>query len=143
MKRTAVMLVLAAAVGIVVGVVGTQVLSAQQVAVTRTPLLKGELMGIAGKEVTMFMAEIQPGARTGKHYHPEDEFIYVLEGSGVLEEQGKPPITMKPGTALHYASPAEKAAYVHEAKNTSDTAPLKGLAVLITDKGQPLAHSME
>jgi quercetin dioxygenase-like cupin family protein len=99
MKRTAVMLVLAAAVGIVVGVVGTQVLSAQQVAVTRTPLLKGELMGIAGKEVTMFMAEIQPGARTGKHYHPGDEFIYVLEGSGVLEEQGKPPITMKPGTA--------------------------------------------
>ncbi|HEX9868616.1 MAG TPA: cupin domain-containing protein [Candidatus Tectomicrobia bacterium] len=143
MKRTVVMLVLAVSVGIMVGVVGTQVLSAQQAAVKRTPLLKGELMGVTGKEVTMFMAEIPPGARTGKHYHPGDEFIFVLEGAGVLEEQGKPPITMKPGTALHYASPAEKAAYVHEAKNTSDTAPLKILAVLITEKGQPLAHEME
>ena len=60
MKRTGVMLVLAVAVGILGGVVGTQVLSAQQAAVKRTPLLKGELMGIAGKEVTMFMAEIPP-----------------------------------------------------------------------------------
>jgi quercetin dioxygenase-like cupin family protein len=143
MKQTAVMLVLAVAVGILVGVVGTQVLSAQQAAVKRTPLLKGELMGIAGKEVTMFMAEIPPGARTGKHYHPGDEFIYVLEGAGVLEEEGKPPIAMKPGTALHYASPPEKAAYVHEAKNTSDSAPLKILAVLITEKGQPLVHDMK
>jgi quercetin dioxygenase-like cupin family protein len=98
---------------------------------------------MAGKEVTIYMAEIPPGARTGKHYHPGDEFIYVLEGSGVLEEQGKPAITLKPGIALHYVSAAEKAAYVHEAKNTSDTAPLKVLAVLITEKGQPLVYSIE
>ena len=143
MRRTVVMLVLTAFMGMMVGVVGTQVLSAQQAAVKRTPLLKGELTGIAGKEVTMFTAEVPPGARTGKHYHPGDEFIFVLEGTGVLEEQGKPPITMKPGMALHYASPAEKAAYIHEAKNTSDTAPLKLLAVLITDKGQPIVHEKE
>jgi quercetin dioxygenase-like cupin family protein len=143
MKRTAVMLVLTAVVGILVGVVGTQILSAQQAAVKRTPLLKGELMGIAGKEVTLFTAEVPPGARTGKHYHPGDEFIYVLEGAGVMEEHGKPPITMKPGMALHYASPPEKAAYIHEARNTSDTAPLKMVTVLITEKGQPLAYEME
>jgi quercetin dioxygenase-like cupin family protein len=111
MKRTVMMLVLPVSVGIIVGVVGTQVLSAQQSAVKRTLLLKGELMGVTGKEVTMFTAEIPPGARTGKHYHPGDEFIFVLEGSGVLEEQGKPPLTMKPGTALHYASPAATATW--------------------------------
>ncbi len=143
MKRTAMTFVLAAAVGIVVGVVGTQVLSAQSVAITRTPLLKKDLAGVAGKEVTVFTGEIPPGARTGKHYHPGDEFIYVLEGSGVIEEQGKPPITLKPGMALHYTLPAEKAAYVHEAKNTSNSAPLKMLVVLITEKGEPLAYSKE
>ena len=67
----------------------------------------------------------------------------MLEGTGVMEEHGKPPIPMKPGMALHYASPPEKAVYIHEARNTSDTAPLKMVTVLITDKGQPLAYEME
>ncbi len=65
MKRTAVMLVLAAAVGLLVGVVGTQILSAQQAAVKRTPLLKGELMGIAGKELT-FPFVIRSGYPSGR-----------------------------------------------------------------------------
>ena len=87
----------------------------------------------------MYIATIAPGAATPKHYHPGHEFVYVLEGSGILEEEGKPPLTLKPGVFFYLRSSSEKAEYVHAAKNTSTTDPLKILVVLITEKGQPLA----
>jgi quercetin dioxygenase-like cupin family protein len=139
MKRTVVMLTLALAAGIALGMIGSQVLNAQQEPVKRTVLLKTDLAGIEGKEATMYLADIAPGAATPKHYHPGHEFAYVLEGSGVLEEDGKPPLTLKPGVSFYLRSSSEKAEYVHAAKNTSTTNPLKILALLITEKGQPLA----
>jgi quercetin dioxygenase-like cupin family protein len=139
MKQTVVMLAVALALGIAVGMIGSQVLNAQQEPVTRTVLLKTDLAGIEGKEANMFLANIAPGAATPKHYHPGHEFAYVLEGSGILEEEGKAPVTLKPEVFFYLRSSSEKAEYVHAAKNTSATDPLKILAVLITEKGQPLA----
>jgi quercetin dioxygenase-like cupin family protein len=63
----------------------------------------------------------------------------VLEGSGVLEEEGKPPFTLKPGAFFYLRSSSAKAEYVHAAKNVSTTHPLRILVVLTTEKGQPLA----
>jgi quercetin dioxygenase-like cupin family protein len=136
MKRTVVMLTLAVAVGITLGMVGSQVLNAQQEPVTRTVLLKTDM---EGKDANMYIATVAPGAATPKHYHPGHEFAYVLEGAGVLEEEGKPPLTLKPGVFFYLRSSSEKAEYVHAAKNTSTTDLLKILVVLITEKGQPLA----
>ncbi|HTM09836.1 MAG TPA: cupin domain-containing protein [Verrucomicrobiae bacterium] len=110
-----------------------------QESVTRTVLLKKPLEADPKKEVTVFMAEFKPGARTGKHYHPGQEFIYVVDGEGRIEEAGKPPVDLKPGMAIYFESDPAKPTYVHEGINTSKTKPLKLVTTLITEKGQPLA----
>jgi len=56
-----------------------------QEGVTRTVILKEPLEADPTKEVTVFVFELKPGGRTGKHYHPGQEFIYVLEGEGRIE----------------------------------------------------------
>ena len=110
-----------------------------QEGVTRTVLLKKPLEADPKKEVTIFMAEFKPGARTGKHYHPGQEFIYVVEGEGRIEEAGKPPVELKPGMAIYFESDPAKPTYVHEGINASKTKTLKLVTTLITEKGQPLA----
>ncbi|HKA33616.1 MAG TPA: cupin domain-containing protein [Candidatus Binatia bacterium] len=110
-----------------------------QEGVTRTVLLKKQLEADPKKEVTVFMAEFKPGARTGKHYHPGQEFIYVVESESRIEEAGKAPVELKPGMAIYFEFDPAKPTYVHEGINTSKTKPLKLVTTLITEKGQPLA----
>jgi quercetin dioxygenase-like cupin family protein len=133
MQRTAFILAVALLVGMMIGVVGIQWLNAQQQPVTRTELLRTDLPGIEGREGIVYIAELAPGAAAGKHYHPGSELFYVLEGSMILEVEGQPPVTMKPGEARHLA-PKE----VHDVKNASATAPMKGLIFQIPEKGHPL-----
>jgi quercetin dioxygenase-like cupin family protein len=113
--------------------------SAQE-GVTRTVILKQDLEADPTKEVTMFVADYKPGASTGKHYHPGQEFIYVVEGNGTIQEVGKPAVDLKPGVSIYFKSDPKKPSYVHEGINTSKTQGMKLLVVLITEKGQPLAY---
>ena len=85
MPRTGVMLSLALIVGIAVGMLGNQVLIAQQEPIKRTVLLKTDGAGIEGKEAVVVLVEIAPGMAVGKHIHPGDELFYRLEGSIILE----------------------------------------------------------
>ena len=133
MKRNLIMLFLVLAVGIVIGLIMSQVLNAQQSPVKAKVLQKVDLTGIEGKEGIVVLAEIAPGTVGGKHYHPGHEFVYILEGSVVLEIEGKSPVTYKAGDTW-YLLPKE----VHSSKNVSATAPFKVLAFTIVDKGQPL-----
>ena len=133
MRRTAVLLGVTLAVGIAVGAIGARVLSATQGPVTRTVLLETDLAGMEGKEGFVILAEIAPGAATGKHSHPAHEFAYVLEGEGLLEVEGRQPVSLKPGVAIH-----QPPGQVHNGKNASTTAVLKILAVYIAEKTQPL-----
>lgn len=74
------------------------------------------------------------------HNQPiEPTFIYVLEGEGRIEEEGKPPVDLKPGVGVYFQSDPAKPTYVHEGINLSATKPLKLVTTLITEKGQPLA----
>ena len=114
-------------------------LALAQEGVRRTVILKKPLEADPTKEVTTFVAEFKPGARTGKHYHPGQEFIYVMEGEGRIEEEGKPPVELKPGVGVYFQSDPAKPTYVHEGINVSQTKPLKLVTTLITEKGQPLA----
>jgi quercetin dioxygenase-like cupin family protein len=132
MKRTAVMLALTLAAGIVVGMIGNHVLNAQQTAATRTVLLKTDMAGLEGKEALVLTVEGGPGLIGGKHYHPGDEFVYVLEGSLVLEVEGKPPATLKAGDTFHIPPKV-----VHRGNNASTTAPYKVLVFGLFEKGQP------
>jgi quercetin dioxygenase-like cupin family protein len=132
------MLGLTLAAGIAGGIIGHQLLSAQPEPVTRQVLLKTDLAGIDGKEGIVVLAEIAPGATTGKHYHPAHEFAYVLEGSLTLEVQGKPPVTLKPGGVVH-----QPPRQTHEGKNASRTDPVKILAFYLSEKGQPLTNPVK
>jgi quercetin dioxygenase-like cupin family protein len=114
-----------------------------QEGLTRTVLMKKDLEADPKKEVTIFIAEYKPGAKSGKHYHPGQEFIYVLEGQGVMEEVGKAPVEMKPGVLLYFQSDPSNPTYVHEATNLSKTAGMKLVVTLITEKGQPLAYPLK
>jgi quercetin dioxygenase-like cupin family protein len=119
--------------GVVVGGLGYQRLSAQPEPVTRTALLRTDVAGVEGKEAVMVFAEIAPGATTGKHLHAGQEIAYILEGSLILTADGKPAVNFKPGDA--FQQPPQQ---VHEGQNASAMAPVKILAVYLADKGQPL-----
>ena len=133
MRRTIVLLGVILAVGITVGAIGARVLSATQGPVTRTVLLETDLAGMAGKEGFVILAEIAPGAATGKHVHPAHEFAYVLEGEGTLEVEGNQAVSLRQGVAIH-----QPPGQVHNGRNTSATSALKILAVYIAEKDQPL-----
>jgi quercetin dioxygenase-like cupin family protein len=137
MKQTSVILAVIFALGIVVGGLGHQRLSAQPESVTRTVLLKTDVAGAEGKEAVMVFAEIAPGATTGKHLHAGQEIAYIIEGSLILTADGKPAVTFKPGDA--FQQPPQQ---VHEGQNASTTAPVKILAFYIADKGQPLTTAV-
>src|SRR3989442_12850308 len=66
MRKLAQLSLLALLIGLVVGALGSQVLYAQQQAVIRTPLLQQDLVGLDGKEVNMYIADIAPGAQSGR-----------------------------------------------------------------------------
>jgi quercetin dioxygenase-like cupin family protein len=78
--------VTALALGTVLGVIGTRVLSAHQESENRTMLLTADLIGIEGYEVRMWLTDIGPGVVGAKHYHPGTECVYILEGALNLEE---------------------------------------------------------
>jgi quercetin dioxygenase-like cupin family protein len=132
MHRTVVIITLAFGVGIAVGVIGNQVLVAQPQPFKRTALLKTDLADVAGKEAVVLTVEGAPDVVIGKHYHPGEEFIYVMEGAVTLEVEGKPPVTVKAGEVYHMPAKA-----VHGGKNPSTTAPFKILTFGVFEKGQP------
>ncbi len=139
MHRTVGMLTLAIVVGIAVGMLGRQILSAQeQSPVTRTILQQKDLMGVAGREAIMYRAEVPPGRAAGRHTHPGPELAYVMEGTLIFELDGQPPVTLKPGESVHV--PAK---HIHNTKNASTTAPVKILAFVVGEKGQPLATPVQ
>jgi quercetin dioxygenase-like cupin family protein len=137
MKRTGIMLAVVFALGIVGGGLGHQRLSAQPESATRTILLRTDVAGVTGKEVVIVLAEIAPGATTGKHLHAGQEFAYILEGSLSMTMEGKPAVTFKPGDA--FQQPPQQ---VHEGQNASATASVKVLAFYLADKGQPLTTAV-
>jgi quercetin dioxygenase-like cupin family protein len=84
-----------------------------------------------GKEFRVLQTTYAPGGQNPKHYHPSHVVFYVLEGSGVWQEDGKEPVTLKPGESLH-ARPGT----VHAHRNASATERLVFLEFVIVDKGQ-------
>ncbi len=134
MKRRTMIVATTLVIGIAIGVITTQAPIAQQAPVKRTTLQQKDIEGAAGKEVIMYVADIIPGGEAGRHFHPGPEVAYILEGSFILEPEGKPPLTLKKGDSFH--NPAKG---VHNAKNGSKTEPAKVLVVLIGEKGAPLS----
>ena len=140
MKNTVAMLALAAALGVAVGVIGSRAVGAQQKPITINQLINRDVDGVEGKVAHMYTVELAPGVLTPRHWHPGNYFAYVLEGSGFMEEDGRPPIPLTPGTPYYIYSSSDKPAYWHAGRNGSTTEPLKLLVVLIGDKGQLITN---
>jgi quercetin dioxygenase-like cupin family protein len=122
--------------GVVLGIVGTIGLSAQQVGHlvggSGHVLLRTDLTGEAGKEVYMTLFEPSSGARFGPHTHPGDEFSYILDGTVRLDVAGAESKVLHPGDTFHVERDK-----VHGGQVISDT-PAKILSVHVVDKGKPL-----
>jgi quercetin dioxygenase-like cupin family protein len=98
-----------------------------------TSLMSKDLTENPRKEVLMITVEHAPGGSNAVHRHNAQAFVYVLEGSVVMQLKGGQQVTLKPGQAF-YEGPDD----VHVVdRNASSTQPAKFLVVLIKDKGAP------
>jgi quercetin dioxygenase-like cupin family protein len=104
---------------------------AQRVGITAEPLQVFEDPGMPAKEFRILRTTYEPGGQNGKHYHPSHVTFYVLEGEGVWQEEGKEPVTLKPGQSLHVAPGT-----IHSHRNASTTTKLVFLEFVIVEKGQ-------
>lgn len=99
-----------------------------------TPLMSKDLTDIPGREVVMITVEKAPGGSDPIHRHNAHGFIYVLEGSIVMQVKGGKEVTLTPGQTF-YEGPDD----VHVVgRNASSTKPVKFLVVLVKDKGAPI-----
>ena len=98
-----------------------------------TPLMSKDLAADPGKEVLMITVEHVPGGASAIHRHNAQAFVYVLEGSVVMQLKGGKEITLTPGQSF-YEGPDD----VHLVdRNASTTEPAKFLVLLIKNKGAP------
>ena len=106
--------------------------AAQQPTFKRTELQRADLSA-PGREVVQAIAEFPPGATVGRHTHPGEEVAYILEGTVLVEVDGKPAATMNAGQ--YFIIPAGT---IHNATNKSK-GNAKVLATYIVEKGKPVA----
>src|SRR5437764_9010910 len=107
-------------------------LAAQQAKVTE--LLSKDLTNLPGKEGLMVTVEYPPGSVDPVHRHNAHGFIYVLEGSIVMQVKGGKEVTLKPGDTF-YEGPED----VHTVgRNASKTEPAKVVVFFVKDKGAPV-----
>jgi len=99
-----------------------------------TPLISKDLPDFPGKEGLMITVVYPPGASDPIHRHNADAFLYVLEGSVVMQVKGGKETTLTPGQTF-YEGPDD----VHiVGRNASQTKPAKFVVFLVKDKGAPV-----
>jgi len=97
-------------------------------------LFSKDLPDVPGKEGLMLMVEYPPGSSDPVHRHNADAFVYVLEGSIVMQVRGGKEVTLTPGQTF-YEGPTD----VHVVgRNASQTEPAKFVVFLVKDKGAPI-----
>src|ERR1700730_15278226 len=116
---------------IVGSVLAPSLARAQQAGIKRTDLQRHDL-SVPGREVVQVRVDIDPGVAFGKHTHPGEEIIYVLEGSLEYQIEGKAPMTLKAGDVLFIP-----AGTIHAAKNVGSVTASE-LATYVVEKGKPL-----
>jgi quercetin dioxygenase-like cupin family protein len=104
-----------------------------------TPLMSKDLAEYPGKEALMITVEYPPGSSDPIHRHNAQAFVYVLEGSIVMQVKGGKQVTLAPGQTF-YEGPDD----VHVVgRNASSTKPAKFVVFLIKNKGAPVLVPVE
>jgi quercetin dioxygenase-like cupin family protein len=107
-------------------------LMAQEVKVTS--LMSKVMTDVSGKEGLLITVEYPPGGSDPIHRHDAHAYLYVLEGSVVMQVKGGKQVTLTPGQTFYEASND-----VHiVGRNASKTKPAKFLVFLVKDKGAPV-----
>ena len=92
------------------------------------------LPDLRGQEMLMITVEYPPGGADPIHRHNSDAFVYVLEGSIVMQVKGGKEVTLTPGQTFY-----EGRDDVHTVgRNASTTKPAKFLVFIVKDKGAPV-----
>jgi len=98
-----------------------------------SPLISKGLTDNPGREVLMITVEHGPGESIPIHRHNAQAFVYVLEGSVVMQVKGGKQVTLTPGQTF-YEGPDD----IHLVdRNASSAKPAKFLVLLIKNKGAP------
>jgi quercetin dioxygenase-like cupin family protein len=99
-----------------------------------SPLMSRDLAEFPGKEGLMIAVEYPPGASDPIHRHHAHAFVYVLEGSIVMQVKGGKETTLTPGQT-YYEGPND----VHlVGRNASMTKPAKFVVFLVKGKSAPV-----
>ena len=99
-----------------------------------TPLFSKDLADFPGKEGVMITVVYPPGSVDAVHRHNAHAFLYVLEGSIVMQLKGEKEVTLKSGDTF-YEGPTD----IHTVgRNASKTEPAKFVVFFVKDKGAPV-----
>jgi quercetin dioxygenase-like cupin family protein len=121
----------AALVAVLLGAVSGRLIAQEAVV---TPLMTKALPDMPGKEALMITVEYPPGSSDPVHRHNADAFVYVLEGSIVMQVKGGKPVTLTPGQTF-YEGPGD----IHVVgRNASSTKPARFLVLLLKKQGAPV-----
>jgi quercetin dioxygenase-like cupin family protein len=99
-------------------------------------IITSELELAEGVEVVVSHIVVPPNTTLPKHWHPGEEFVYVLEGSGVLWQKDKKDIILKQGEV--YKIPLKQ---IHTAKTSGEGATI--LVFRVHEKGKPVRVNVE
>jgi quercetin dioxygenase-like cupin family protein len=112
-------------------------LPAQQNVVT--PLMTKALPDMPGKEALMLTVVYPPGGADPVHRHNAHAFVYVLEGTVVMQLKGQKPVTLTAGQTF-YEGPDD----VHVVgRSASTTEPAKIVVLLLKKQGTPALVPVE
>jgi len=106
--------------------------SSQPESTARWTELQRHALEDIGREGVEMLIEIPAGVSSARHSHPGDDFGYVIDGTIVLQVDGKPPLTVKAGEAFFTAR-----GHVHNARNIGSR-PARVVDTYIIDTGQPV-----
>ena len=99
-----------------------------------TDLLSKDLPNLPGKEGLMITVDYPPGSVDPIHRHNANAFVYVLEGTIVMQVRGGKEVTLTPGQTF-YEGPDD----VHVVgRNASKTKPAKFVVFFVKEKGAPV-----
>src|SRR5215472_4035049 len=93
-----------------------------------------DLADYPGKEGRMIKMSYPPGAQDMVHRHDAHAFVYMLEGTIVMQLKGQPAVTLTAGQTF-YEGPTD----VHVVgRNASTTAPARVVVVLLKATEAPI-----
>ena len=98
-------------------------------AIPHPPLLKMDVPNTTNQEVAVYEAEYAPGGINPRHLHPAAITFHILSGSGIWQEEGKEPVTLKAGDSLFVP-----AGTIHAHWNPSSTERLRFLEFIVAEK---------